>query len=74
MPLEENAVYQKMIHNRRIIILSPNLSLPDVQEVYPKDTLLMDNWTDVVNELRTHYQGSPSVAVFPCASIQLAYS
>ncbi len=71
VPLEENVTYKEIIKNRRIVIFSPNISSFDIQEIYPQDTLLMKNWTEVIRKLKRDYPDRPRVAVFPCASIQL---
>ena len=71
VPLEEDIVFRRIIKNRKMIVFSPNINLFDVQELYPKNTLLMRKWTEVLQELIKHYPGKPRVALFPCASIQL---
>lgn len=71
MSLEENAIYRRIIKNKRIIIFSPNINLFDIEEYWPKGTLLIRKWTDVIEELRREHRDRARVAVFPCASIQL---
>ncbi len=70
VPLKEDIAFRKIIKNRKIIVFSPNINLFDVQELYPENTLLMRKWTEVIQELIKHYPNKPSVALFPCASIQ----
>jgi len=71
VPLGENSLYRRIIKNKRIIIFSPNINLFDIEEYWPKGTLLIRKWTDVIEELRREHRDRARVVVFPCASIQL---
>ena len=54
-----------------LIIYSPNLSYRDVMHTFPPDTLLFNEWRQVVEELERRHGESASVTAFPCAALQL---
>lgn len=54
-----------------IIIYSPNLSYPEVRQIYPASTLVFNRWHEVTEELTKRHGHSASVSVFPCASLQI---
>jgi nickel-dependent lactate racemase len=54
-----------------IIIYSPNLSYPEVRQVYPDGTLVFNRWREVIKELEDRHGQTASATVFPCASLQI---
>ena len=69
-PFQENPKLKHGLKNYRTIVFSPNLSSCDLQEWYPKETILAKSWPEVVRRLRSTYR-EPSVVVFPCSALQL---
>lgn len=69
-PLEENPKLKKWLSNYRTIVFSPNLSIHDLREWYPEETVLAKSWPEAMRELRCDHS-TPSVAVFPCSTLQL---
>ncbi|MFC2108067.1 lactate racemase domain-containing protein [Candidatus Bipolaricaulota bacterium] len=68
---DESPKFKGLLQQRhRIIILSPTVHQNDVLEWYPKGTLLARTWDDVLSALR-RTGARPSVAVFPCSTIQI---
>jgi len=61
----------RRLGGRRLMIVSPNLSLKDVRQNYPRETSLFGNWDEALRELRKDPDHRISVAVFPCAPIQV---
>jgi nickel-dependent lactate racemase len=55
---------------RGFIIFSPNLSRPEVRQLYPEETLVFNHWQQVQQELENRHGASASAVVFPCAAIQ----
>ena len=53
-----------------LVIYSPNLSLPDIRE-FPPDTLLFNEWPDVIAELTRRHGDHATVSVFPNGAIQI---
>ena len=67
--------YQKGdLGGRRLFIFSPGLSSADVETLFPSDTILFREWSNVVMTLARLKKGPLRVAVVPCASMQLVAS
>lgn len=72
VPLQEHPLYGQIIKDKKLIIFSPNISYVDIRGLYPDTTIVLNKWHEVLEELKTYLRTDPSVAVFPCASSQLA--
>jgi len=68
----DNAWLKRELKNRRLWIVSPNVSVKDVYQNYPQETMLFRSWNDAIEELQTIYKKKINVAVFPCAPIQIS--
>jgi nickel-dependent lactate racemase len=64
---------QGIFGDRQLIIFSPNLSDYDVQRLFPPDTLLCRDWSQVIGALSVRHPGQPRVSIFPWASQQLPF-
>ena len=53
------------------ILFSPNLSYAEVKQLYPDDTLVLNHWQQVVEELVRRHGDRASATVFPCGSLQI---
>lgn len=53
------------------IIFSPNLTLAEVRQMYPDDTLLFNRWEQVVEELTRRHGNYASATIFPCGALQV---
>jgi len=68
-PAHEFPSHRELFETYKTIVYSPNLSEPDLYEIYPPQTQLARTWDEVVALLAARY-GAPSVAVFPFATMQ----
>ena len=68
-PAYEFPSHRKLFETYRTIVFSPNLSYPDLYEIYPRSTLLARTWEEVLSVLKGEYE-RPAVAVFPFATMQ----
>lgn len=64
--------WRAAMEGRQVMVFSPNVSQPDVREVFPEGTLLFQDWQALILELSRRYPGKTRIAVFPCATLQLA--
>ncbi len=62
------------VRGRRLIFFSPNVTMGDIDRSQRSDVILHGSWSDTVEWLAARHGPHPSVAVFPCASMQLARS
>jgi hypothetical protein len=53
------------------IIFSPNLTLSEVRQMYPDDTLLFNRWEQVIEELTRRHGDCASTTIFPCGALQV---
>jgi nickel-dependent lactate racemase len=53
------------------ILYSPNLSYPEVKLFYPDDTLVLNRWEQVAEELEKRHGKQATATIFPCASLQI---
>jgi nickel-dependent lactate racemase len=53
------------------IIYSPNLSYPEVRNMYPDDTLVFNQWQPLIEELVRRHGERATATVFPYASLQI---
>jgi len=63
--------YREAAEGRQMVVFSPNVSLPDVQNSITDDCLLFGEWDDLIQSLRRTRRAGARVAVFPCASMQV---
>jgi hypothetical protein len=55
--------------NRKILVLSPNCSPPDLYTRYPGHVMIRNEWKDILAELKDGSSGQ-TVAIFPNGSLQ----
>jgi nickel-dependent lactate racemase len=53
------------------IIFSPDLTLSEVRQMYPDDTLLFNRWEQVIEELTRRHGDCASTTIFPCGALQV---
>jgi lactate racemase len=53
------------------ILFSPNLSYAEVSQLYPDDTLVLNRWGQVVEEIVRRHGDAASATVFPTAGVQI---
>jgi hypothetical protein len=47
------------------------LSYPEVRTLYPDDTLVCNEWKQVLDEVQERHGDQATVTVFPCGSLQI---
>jgi len=69
-PAHEFPSHRRLFTDYGTVVFSPNVSRADLLEIYPEQTELARSWDDVIEILRRRH-ASPSVAIFPFATMQL---
>jgi len=62
---------ERHFRGRRLILYSPNLSLPEVRQAYDADTVVLNRWEDVMAELEERHGEKATAAVFPSGAVQI---
>jgi len=63
---------QEAIEDRTICLFSPYLTSQEVYKYYSSSVLFFNEWSKLIENLKERYSHRCNVAIFPCASIQLA--
>ena len=53
------------------ILFSPNLSHPEVSQMYPDDTLVLNRWEQVLEEIVRRHGDAATATIFPNAGVQI---
>ncbi|MCC7165031.1 MAG: DUF2088 domain-containing protein [Anaerolineae bacterium] len=68
---DKNPVYQKMLENRELHFMSPNLTQVMLQDHYPPQVRVYPDWTAMRAKLQERHLGGTRVAFFPCGPLQI---
>ncbi len=71
---DKNPVYKKMLENRELYFLSPNLSDAMLQDHYPPQVRVYPHWNALCDKLLTRHPHGARVAFFPCGPLQIGYN
>lgn len=72
-PPEESSTGE-LLGERKLWILSQNLNLKDIHQIFPRDALLFKSWDEALHELQRHHNQHAEVAVLPSTPIQVSKS
>jgi hypothetical protein len=59
----------EIFRGRRVFVLSPNCSPPDLYTRYPESVMIRNTWEDILQEIKRGESGQ-AVALFPNGSLQ----
>lgn len=68
---DRNPVYKKMLENRELYFLSPNLSRAMLQDHYPPQVRVYPDWNALSTKLTERHGAHARVAFFPCGPLQI---
>lgn len=65
---DEHGTFKEMLHNRTLVLFSPNITRPMLRDYYAREVHLYDDWGALVKKLEALHPGRPRVAVFPSSA------
>ena len=69
--LYKKPMQKRLLKNRLLIVYSPTVYEPEFRQIYWDGYMLFNRWTDLRDYLREKHGNTPTVGIFPTASLQI---
>jgi nickel-dependent lactate racemase len=69
--LYKKPMQKRLLKNRLLVVYSPNVYEPEFRQIYWEGYTLFNRWTDLCAYLGNKHGNTPTVGIFPTASLQI---